>query len=146
MQLSFLLLALLAGATLAAQIGINSSLRVALGSPVLAALVNFMVGLAGLMVFALLTRTSLPGREAVASAPWWAWVGGLLGAFYVTMAALVGQRLGVTALLALTVTGQLVASLVIDQYGLLGMAQQGITLGKIVGAILLMAGMLLVVR
>ncbi len=146
MQLSFLLLALLGGVSLAAQIGINSSLRVALGSPVLAALVNFLVGTCGLALFALLVRTQLPGREAVAGAPWWAWTGGVLGAFYVTMAALVGQRIGVTALLALTVTGQLVASLVIDQYGLLGMAQQSITLGKIAGAILLMAGMLLVVR
>jgi transporter family-2 protein len=146
MQWSFLLLAFLGGIALAVQIGTNSSLRIALGTASLAALVSFLVGFAGLAVLALLMRLPLPSREAAASAPWWAWVGGLLGAFYVTTAALVGQRIGVTALLALTVTGQLLASLVIDQYGLLGMAQQGITLTKITGSLMLVVGVLLVVR
>lgn len=146
MQSSYLLLALLGGITLAAQVGINSSLRVALGSPVTAALANFLVGLIGLALYALLIRAPWPDREAMANAPWWVWFGGLLGAFYVTVVALVGQRIGVTVLLALTVTGQLVASLVIDQYGLLGMPQQSVTIAKIAGAILLMAGTVMVVR
>lgn len=146
MQSSYLLLALLGGITLAAQVGLNSSLRVALGSPVTAALVNFLVGLIGLVLYALLIRAPWPDRGAMANAPWWVWFGGLLGAFYVTVVALVGQRIGVTVLLALTVTGQLVASLVIDQYGLLGMPQQSVTIAKIAGAILLMAGTVMVVR
>lgn len=146
MQASVLMIGLLGGVAIATQVSFNAALRGPLGSYATAALVNFLVGTFALMIFAMVTRVPLPGRVAAAAAPWWAWLGGLLGAFYVTTASLVGQRIGVTALLALTVTGQLAASLVIDQYGLLGMAQQGFTLSKLTGSILLVAGMLLIVR
>lgn len=140
------LLALLGGVALAVQVGMNNTLRVIVGSATLAALISFAVGLLGLLLVVLPTRSGIPGHEALAAAPWWAWAGGLLGAFYVTVAALIGQRIGMTALLALTVTGQLVASLVMDQYGVMGIAQQSISISRFAGALLLVAGVLLVVR
>jgi transporter family-2 protein len=72
--------------------------------------------------------------------------GGLLGAIYVVTAILVTPRLGAAALVAVTVTGQLVAALVMDHFGWLGLPLQPLSSARIVGAVLLMAGVLLMTR
>src|SRR6185437_12316132 len=114
--------------------------------PGTAALANFMVGTVGLLAYLLITRAGWPARAALAGAPAWAWIGGLLGAFYVASSVVVGPRLGAAALLALTVFGQLVASLVVDNYGWLGFPHQPLTVMRLVGAALLLAGVVLIVR
>jgi bacterial/archaeal transporter family-2 protein len=70
----------------------------------------------------------------------------VLGAFYVASSIIVGPRLGAAALLALTVFGQLAASLVVDHYGWLGFSQHPLTVMRLVGATLLFGGVLLIVR
>jgi len=147
MHPSLFIVALLAGAGLVVQVGMNARIGGALaGSTASAALVNFTVGLAGLTVFLLATQVPVPTREQLGAVPLWAWFGGLLGAFYVGTATYVGPRLGAVLLLALTLAGQMVASLVVDHYGLLGFAQQPITLTKIAGVLLLVAGIGLIAR
>jgi transporter family-2 protein len=116
----FLLLALAAGMLLPVQAGLNAQLRSALGSPVAAALVSFLVGTAGLATIAVLLRTPLPlGRAWSATSPW-QWSGGLIGAVYVLAAIVLAPRLGAATLIAAVVAGQMIASLVLDQYGLVG--------------------------
>src|SRR5579859_5560600 len=139
-------LAFAAGLVLTIQVGVNSTLRNSVGSPALAALTSFVVGLLGLALFLLATRASLPSRTALAAAPAWAWVGGLLGAFYVATTIVVGPRLGAAALLALSVLGQLLASLVVDHYGWIGFPQHSITIARLAGAAMLFGGVLLIVR
>ena len=146
MQTGLYVLAFVAGLLLTVQVGLNAALRNAFGNPGIAALANFMVGTAGLFVYLLFTRAEWPGRAALSGAPAWAWLGGLLGAFYVASSVVVGLRLGAAALLALTVFGQLVASLVVDNYGWLGFPQHPLTMARIAGAVLLLAGVILVVR
>ena len=146
MQPLLYLLGLCAGLVLTIQVGVNATLRKSVGNPMTAALVSFIVGLAGLAFYLLLTRDSVPDRAALASAPAWAWAGGLLGAFYVASTIIVGPRLGAATLLALSVLGQLLASLVVDQYGWLGFPQHSITLARVLGAVLLFGGVLLIVR
>lgn len=146
MQGVWMLLTFLAGAGLVVQVGMNAAVGQAFGRPLLGALVNFVVGLAALMLVALATRAPLPNREALAAVPWWAWLGGMMGALYVTTATTAGPRLGALLLLALGVAGQMVASLVVDHYGLLGFPQQPVTAAKIVGVLLLCAGIALVAR
>jgi len=145
-KLALCLLIFVAGAGLSVQIGLNAAIRTAFGSSEIATLVNFLVGLAGLVALMAVTRTALPDRAAFAAAPPWAWFGGLLGAFYVATAAMVGPRIGAGPLLALTVLGQLVASLVIDQYGLLGFGREPLSPTRVVGAALLFAGVWLMTR
>ncbi|HVA19833.1 MAG TPA: DMT family transporter, partial [Solirubrobacteraceae bacterium] len=82
----------------------------------------------------------------VGKAPWWALVGGLLGAVYVTVAILTVRTLGVSGLTAIVIAGQLAAAVAIDRFGLLGIARQPISTGRIVGLVLLVAGVALVVR
>lgn len=145
MQIGTMLLAFAVGAGLVVQVGMNVALGRALGSPFLGSLTNFLVGSAALVTFVLL-RVDLPGRTQVAGAPAWAWFGGLFGAMYVTVATLAGPRIGALLLLALTVAGQMVASIVVDHYGLLGFAQQPVTAMRLLGVAFLVAGIVLVAR
>lgn len=146
MQAMLYALAFAAGLVLTIQVGVNATLRNALGNPVMAALMSFLIGLAGLALFLIVTRAPLPTKAALFAAPAWAWVGGLLGAFYVATAIVVGPRLGAAALLALTVLGQLMASLVVDHYGWLGFPQHTISVARLMGAALLFGGVWLIVR
>jgi transporter family-2 protein len=142
----YFVLAFVAGMALTIQVGVNSTLRRGLGDPGMATLVSFLVGTVGLVLFLLLTRTSLPTRTAVAAVPWWAWLGGLVGAFYVVTTVVVGPRLGSATLLALVVLGQLLAALVIDHFGWIGFPQHPLSTVRILGAIMLFGGVLLIVR
>jgi len=135
-----------AGFGLMIQVGLNTMLRTALGHPTLAAIVNFVVGLVALLVVALIMQVRLPTAASVATAPAWAWLSGCLGAFYVAVAAMLGARLGAATLLAVIVFGQMVASLVVDHYGLVGFPVQPLSLTRLAGAALLLGGVVLVVR
>lgn len=139
-------LALVAGFGLTVQVGMNAALQRALGTPTLATLVNFLVGTAALVVYVLLERAGPPGRAALSAAPLWAWFGGIVGAFYVVAATVVGPRLGAGMLLALTVLGQLLAALIVDHFGWLGFPPQPLTFARLAGAALLFAGVLLIAR
>jgi bacterial/archaeal transporter family-2 protein len=138
-------LALTAGVLLIVQVGVNATLRSALGSPVTAALMSFVVGSVALALLLLLVRP-WPGRAQLLAAPWWAWLGGILGAFYVVSTIVVGPRLGAAALLALIVLGQLATSLIVDHFGWLGFPQHAVTPVRLLGAVLLFGGVLLIVQ
>lgn len=142
----FLLLALAAGVLLPVQAGLNAQLRSALGSPIAAALVSFLVGTAGLSTIALLLRTPLPlGRAWAATSPG-QWSGGLIGAVYVLAAIVLAPRLGAATLIAAVVAGQMITSLVLDQYGLVGFPVHSMTLVRLLGAALVIAGVILIQR
>lgn len=142
----FLLLALAAGVLLPVQAGLNAQLRSALGSPIAAALISFVVGTAGLATIALLMRTPLPlGRAWAATTPW-QWAGGLIGAAYVLAAIVLAPRLGAATLIAAVVAGQMLSSLVLDQYGLVGFTVHALTPVRLIGAALVIAGVILIQR
>lgn len=146
MQLLPYLIAFVAGLMLTVQVGLNATLGRAVGNVRFAVLMNFTVGLVGIIVYLVLSRETWPSRAGLATVPMWAWFGGFLGAFYVAVATLVGPRIGAAALLALTVLGQLVASLLVDKFGWLGFAVQPISATRIAGAMLLLGGVGLIVR
>ena len=139
------LFAVLVGAGLTIQVGLNSTVRLAIGSPVLATIINFGVGLGALLLLAVATGARVvPGSTAMV--PAWAWFGGLLGAAYVAATTVLGPRLGAAALLALTLSGQMIAALLVDHYGVIGFPQNPITLSRLLGTALLVAGVLLIMR
>jgi transporter family-2 protein len=143
---ALLVLALLSGAALAVQAAINAQLRVVLGTPVLAALASFVVGTVVLAAFALVTRGGRPDAPAVAGAPWWVWAGGVIGAVYVTLTVILVPRLGPALLFGTIVAGQMLAALVLDHYGLLGVPTHPVNAGRLAGALLLIAGVVLIRR
>jgi len=144
--LLYYLLGLGVGAGLIVQVGMNGTLRARLGSPIVAALISFVVGSLALAAWLLLTRTALPLRAQLGQVPAWAWLGGVLGAFYVASSVVVGPRLGAATLLALVVLGQLLTSLLVDHFGWLGFPQHPLSGARVLGAALLFGGMLLITR
>jgi bacterial/archaeal transporter family-2 protein len=134
-----------AGLLVGAQPAVNARLGRAVGA-VPAAAVSFTVGTVALLLIVSFTNEGFGGLGNVGKAPWWAFVGGLLGAAYVTVAILTVRTLGVSALTAVVITGQLTAALLIDRFGLLGIAKQPIGTTRILGLVLLVAGVVLVVR
>ncbi|HEX2291941.1 MAG TPA: DMT family transporter [Gaiellaceae bacterium] len=139
---SYLVFALLAGAMLPIQFGINAQLAHWVGGSMRAALVSFVVGALGLLVAVLLTARGWPDRAE--DAPWWVWTGGLLGAFYVLGSIVTAPKLGAATLVALILAGQAIASLLVDHFGWVGFAEHPITPVRLAGVALLAAGVVLV--
>jgi transporter family-2 protein len=113
----YLLLAFAAGVGVAVQFGVNGSLRRVSGQPIWASLISFAIGTVVLFICFLAARRAWPTGGQFAHAPWWIWLGGLLGAFYVVVSVVSGPRLGSATLVACVIAGQLVASVVIDHFG-----------------------------
>ena len=141
-----MVLALLVGAGLVVQVAFNMAVSRALGSAPLAALGNFIVGTVLLVLLLTAFRVDWPTREQFSAVPWWAWLGGTLGAAYVATATFTGPRLGALLLLALTVGGQMIASIIVDHYGLLGFAREPVDATRLVGVVLLLGGIFLIAR
>lgn len=142
----YLLLAIGAGAGVAIQFGVNGALRKVSDQPMWASFVSFLVGTLALLLCFVATRRAWPAGGQFAHAPWWVWIGGLLGAFYVVVSVVSGPRLGAAALVACVIVGQVGASIVIDHFGLIGYPVHAANPGRIVGALLLLAGVALVLR
>jgi transporter family-2 protein len=132
------------GGLIALQAPINSGLGKAVGT-LPAAAISFMVGTV-LLVGMVTVSGQLDNSTEAANVRWYYLLGGLLGAAYVTTVLLTVRTLGAGGVTAATVSGQLTASLVIDRVGLLGLDETPITLGRVIGVALLIAGTVLVIR
>ena len=141
-----MLVAVLIGAGLSVQVGLNAQVRHYLGDPALAALGNFLVGTVAILVYLVLMRASWPTTGLLRSVPPVNWAGGLFGAAYVAASALLAPRLGSAPMLALLIGGQLLMSLLLDHFGWIGFATHEMNLWRVVGAVLLVAGVVLIVR
>ena len=91
----YYLFAVAAGAMLPIQFGINAQLASWVGSPLRATLVSFVVGAAVLLVATLVFARSVSGGRELDAAPWWVWLGGFLGAFYVLGSVVTAPKLGI---------------------------------------------------
>lgn len=139
-------MALAAGMALPTQFAINSQLRNAAGGPVLAAGISFLVGTVVLLGATLVVRRAVPDLGPVLNAPWWMWTGGLLGAGFVLASVILTPRLGAATTIGLFLTGQVIASIIIDHFGLFRVAVQEATPLRLLGALLIVAGVVLVQR
>jgi transporter family-2 protein len=134
-----------AGCLVGMQAPINSRLGKTVGTPQAAAF-SFLVGTVVLVLIASVADGGLGALSRVGKVPWWALIGGLLGAVYVTVALVAVRTLGASGLTAVVIGGQLAISVVIDRFGLLGVARQSIGAARVLGLVLLVAGVALVVR
>jgi transporter family-2 protein len=140
----YLLFAFAAGAVLPLQAGVNAQLAEWVHSPVRAAFVSFLVGTIVLLVAAALVFKPLPTWGRLGDAPWWVWVGGALGAFYVAGSIVSAPKLGAATLIAVVVAGQAVAGAIIDHFGWVGFEAQQVSIGRVAGLVLVIAGVALV--
>ncbi len=144
MAAGWLLIALFAGAALPIQAGVNAELANWIGGPVRASAVSFAVGTVALTALALVLIKAWPVPHRLGHAPWWVWVGGILGAVYVGSAVAAAPRLGAVALVAAVVAGQSICSVILDRLGAVGFERHPITAGRIAGLVLLVSGVALV--
>jgi len=144
MPIAAILFVLLAGVGLAVQAPTNAALARTSGSVLLAALVSFIVGSIVLaLAWVAIDRTS---PATLRGAPVWAWVGGLYGACFVAAMAYAAPRLGLATTLTIAIATQLATALVLDHFGLLGLKVAPISLWKVAGVVLVLAGVVLVRR
>ncbi len=147
MTVFFLLpLAFFAGMALPTQFAINSQLRNVVGGPVLAAGISFLIGTVVLLAATVVARRAMPDVGPVLSAPWWMYTGGLLGAGFVLASVILTPRLGAATTIGFFLAGQVVASMIIDHFGLFRVVAQEVTLPRILGVLLILAGVFLVQR
>ena len=134
-----------AGCLVGMQAPINSRLGKTIGTAQ-AASFSFLAGTVLLALIVLFVHGGFASFKTIGRAPWWALIGGLLGAVYVTVALVAVRTLGASGITAAVIAGNLAMAVVIDRFGLFGIAKQQINLTRIVGLVLLAAGVALVVR
>lgn len=134
----------LAGASLAFQQVLNARLRSELASPWWAGFFSYAVGTLVMSAAILAARAPRPPSATMLRVPWPVWTGGLFGAIFVGTAIFAVPRLGAATVLALVVVGQMLAAMTFDRIGLMGLATQPMTPARLSGAMLLIAGVVLV--
>jgi bacterial/archaeal transporter family-2 protein len=139
-----LVAALLVGALITVQTGSNVRLKEAFGHPLPAVIVSSLIGIILLAAVIAVTRTPLPSLERVSAAPWTAWIGGVLGAVYAVTVVVLARDLGAATLVALVVTGQLICSVLLDHFGVLGFEVRTLGIGRMIGCALLLSGVALI--
>ncbi|MGH3881883.1 MAG: DMT family transporter [Pseudonocardiaceae bacterium] len=141
-------LGVLAGAVLPIQGAINAQLKSEIGRPLAVGMISFIVATLTiaivLIVLLALRRTPTPQLQPLRGMPWWGWLGGFCAAAYVTATFLLIPTIGAAVTVALTVTGQQLASALIDQFGLFRMPRRPLTMPRVGGLALLIAGSVLI--
>lgn len=141
----YLVLAFVIGALIPLQAAINARLRDHLDhSTLLAALVSFAVGTLALAAVAVLTGQRWQSLAGIGSAKGWQLTGGLLGALFVFATTLLAPKIGLAKMVALVIAGQVAMSLVADHYGWIGLAVRELSAVRAIGAVLVVAGVLMV--
>ena len=148
MRFLSVLIMFLAGFCISLQGPINSSLRVALESPVMSATLSFLSGSLALLC---ITATGVfggagTGLRGMQSAPAWAYLGGIMGATFVLGSILAIPEIGVVVAICAGVLGQMVGSYLTDTFGWFGLNKVPFDPLRLLGIVLLVLGVLLVQR
>ncbi len=142
--LGLLLLAIIAGAVVPFQSAINANLGRGLGHPLWATLASLLVSIIVLLPVIIALRLPLPSLAFITRAPLWMWAGGAFGVCFISLALMLLPRLGASGFIALAMAGQILASLLLDHFGLFGLAQRPMTTPRALGALLLVAAVVLI--
>lgn len=135
-----------AGASVALQQVLNADLRNQLQSPWWAGFVSYFVGAVIMLLAGLLSTAPRLSNTPFSTSSWISWTGGIFGAIFIATGIMMVPRLGAATVLALVVVGQMVASLILDHLGLLGLAQHPVTPKRMLGAIFLIFGVMVIRR
>ncbi|MEO8711192.1 MAG: DMT family transporter [Parafilimonas sp.] len=133
------------GTIIPVQAVLNARLGNQVGGAIMGAFMSFSTGCIWLLLLNIsVNSTALVSLKPMQTGPWYLWLGGLIGAIFVCYITWVNQRQGVGLTFALVISGQVFISLLIDNFGLFGSAIRTITLEKIIGAVFIIAGIILI--
>lgn len=145
MQGVYFLFAFAIGCVVPLQAAVNNQLKGHIGgSTVLAAFISFLVGTLALALLATLSGQRWQNLAGLSQISWWHLSGGLMGAAFVFGTTLLAPRIGVASMLSLIISGQIVLSLLFDRFGWLGLSMREISTPRLIGALLVVGGVLLV--
>ena len=139
----YLGLAVLAGGMLPVQAAVNARLARVVGGPVWAAAVSGLILTLVLAVVAGAATRGGPRISGLDALPWWAWIGGFCGALLLWATTASAPRLGAGSMIALVMIGQVLGSLALDNFGLLGSAAQPLSIRRSIAGALLVIGAIL---
>ncbi len=142
-KIFWIVMAVIAGAFLPMQGSMNSKLAKAGENPVYASMISFTIGVLALVTYILLTSQNVSWK-GLKDAPSYSWLGGVLGAFYVTVIVFAFPKIGPGLTFGLVVAGQLITSMVMEHFQIMGTPHQPISLGRIVGVLLIIIGVVAV--
>jgi transporter family-2 protein len=133
----------LVGALQAVQGPINNQLNDSMKNVWLAGCVVFGTSLAAFSLLFVIFHRPLPTLQDLTDIPWYAGLGGLLGATAVYSMLTLTQRMGAGLFNGALVTATILTSLVLDHFGFLGLEKTPLTLTRAGGGVLLLAGLYL---
>lgn len=142
-KLTWIILTLIAGALLPVQAGLNAKLGKAAASPIYAALISFLVGTAGLIIYIVITGQTL-SWSGLKNAPAHIWLGGLIGAFYIAVMVLAFPALGPGLTFGLIVAGQMVLSIFLEHFNILVAQPNPVNWMRILGMVLVIGGVIII--
>lgn len=143
-NLLLILVVMAAGAVLPIQAGFNIQIGKTVQQPIFAAFASFLIGTIALFIYLLLLKFNFSTISATKSVSPIVWTAGILGAFYVAAIIIIAPKLGTALTFSLVVGGQMIISLILDHYGLLGFPIKTINWQRLLGVVFLVAGVLLI--
>lgn len=141
-----LLLAVAAGVSVVIQQVLNANLKFALNSAAWSGFASYLLGTICMALLAAALRDPVPSAGLMLRIPWWAWSGGLFGAIFIALSIYLVPQIGAATFIALLITGQMLASIAFDHFGVLGLAERPVDLSRVIGVALLIAGVVLIRR
>ncbi|WP_336518371.1 DMT family transporter [Pollutibacter soli] len=139
----WIFIALISGAILPIQAGLNARMGKSLESPVHASIISFAIGLAGLLIYNIISKNQI-SWAGIRSAPWYAWTPGILGAFYVTAIIMAFPRIGAALTFGLVVAGQMLIAILLDHFNVLVAQQHSMNIWRFFGVMLIIAGVIII--
>ncbi|MEI8054265.1 MAG: DMT family transporter [Bacteroidota bacterium] len=142
-KLIWVFAAFLAGTFLPIQAGLNAKLGKAGSSPIHASMISFFIGAIAVASYIIITKQTV-SWAGIKTAPAYAWIGGFLGAFYVTIVILAFPKLGPALTFGLVVTGQMLISALFEHFNILVAQQHPITIWRLFGFLLVIVGVIII--
>lgn len=135
------LMALITGALIPVQAAANAALSQSISSVGYSALLLFVLGFICVALFLIVNQVMPPSLSQLLSAPSYGYIGGLIVATYVLSITYLAPRMGVGNAIFFIVTGQIIAAVLIDQFGLMGVKVFELNWQRLVGVVLMIGGL-----
>lgn len=147
MKLLYYLLSFIAGICLTFQANKNGQLRLQVNNPILSSLISFVIGSVCLCIalnVQLISKSYTISTQTFSNVRWWMLLGGILGAIYIFSSILIPERIGFSVMFCLIIAGQMISTILVENFGLLGNPIQRITPQKAIGVFLLLVSVYLI--
>ncbi|MDG4720697.1 MULTISPECIES: DMT family transporter [Thalassospira] len=141
-SLFLILAAIVTGAVVPFQAGANAALGRSLGHPLWGTLISLCISFACILPVMAFAKVGIPTLSNLTHTPRWIWIGGIVGVVYITGALMLAPKLGAVGFIMAVIAGQMLASTIIDQWGLVGLPQKPVTWSRLVGLGLILLGLI----